>query len=141
MILRDHNSEFALPRPHEDGVARPRPAGIYAFCPRLGDGRRDDIDFFLPKTAAFAGVWVQAGHGDAGRGDAGPQARPMRKAYGGQFGLWSDQRRNRRQWDMDGGKHNAQFAIGQHHGVMTRVRLEEHTSELQSLMRMSYAVF
>src|SRR3546814_9682057 len=32
-------------------------------------------------------------------------------------------------------------AMNEHRGVVNRLRSEEHTSELQSLMRISYAVF
>src|SRR3546814_6986323 len=35
----------------------------------------------------------------------------------------------------------ARHAEGQHHAAATEIRSEEHTSELQSLMRISYAVF
>src|SRR3546814_9401549 len=41
----------------------------------------------------------------------------------------------------EGNQHYKLLAFVVHHGKIVAVRSEEHTSELQSLMRISYAVF
>src|SRR3546814_8450570 len=42
---------------------------------------------------------------------------------------------------VETGRHDAERTAGQHHAFVVEPRSEEHTSELQSLMRISYAVF
>src|SRR3546814_3842700 len=54
--------------------------------------------------------------------------------------LFRDRRRNRRACRPRAALSGAERRI-RHHGELLGLRSEEHTSELQSLMRISYAVF
>src|SRR3546814_5474880 len=95
-------------------------------------------DTLFPYTTRFRSR--HAGDHDPQRGQ-GP--RGIARRQGGRLGLQQDRlrggRRRRRLQGQEGGR------AGRHHaeraGVAGTNRSEEHTSELQSLMRISYAVF
>src|SRR3546814_2143206 len=88
---------------------------------RIGEQRRQSDNFGFAEGAAAAGVSTR----EAARLDSFIQAlsrtagNQVDMAEGGAAGI-ADRARNER---------------------LTRIRSEEHTSELQSLMRISYAVF
>src|SRR5215831_11290438 len=70
VILRHDDVELTPARPHEDRIAWPRPAGLDAGVAGGLDRRRDLVDVLAPEHAAFAGMRIEAGHGDARARDA-----------------------------------------------------------------------
>src|SRR5262245_20243645 len=65
VVLRDHDVEAAHASLHEDGVSRPWPARIDGFALRRPDCGSDDALLLVAEHAAFAGMRIDTGHGDA----------------------------------------------------------------------------
>src|SRR3546814_5130694 len=97
--------------------------------------RSTRTDTLFPYTTLFrsartslAGIRSERrGRGGRAFGIAGRRTRRLRAGADG----WDDARRSRRRGDPHRARERAR----------SRFRSEEHTSELQSLMRISYAVF
>src|SRR5215472_14224984 len=64
VVHRHDQVELAAAGPPEERVRRPGPAGFDALSTGFGDGRRDLALLLIAEEAAFAGVRVDAGHGD-----------------------------------------------------------------------------
>ena len=71
VIHRDDRVVVADVLGHEERVGGQRAGDAApAVGARVGDRRRDDVDFLAAQVAAFAGVRIEPAHGDARRGDA-----------------------------------------------------------------------
>src|SRR3546814_3817043 len=89
-------------------------------------------DTFFPYTTRFRSH-PPSPRAPRSRGDPSAPARHLRDG--------ADLRRRRRDQGADPGAADLPLQHGRHPDDVQRRRSEEHTSELQSLMRISYAVF
>src|SRR5262249_47525828 len=62
VVHRHDAADPPRPRPAEERVARPRPAGVDALGPRRLHRRPDQPLLLVAEQAAVAGVWVQGRH-------------------------------------------------------------------------------
>src|SRR3546814_1368425 len=109
-----------------------------AACCNTPGGSRDDLRGGGARVACPAGGWLGASPCSrcaqkSGTGCVSKDWRPTDQGDHLSYGAGGDSRHRGATLDRDG-KAGASEDIG-------RLRSEEHTSELQSLMRISYAVF
>src|SRR3546814_10257510 len=97
--------------------------------------RATRTDTLFPYTTLFRSVRADARTAQGRAGDA-DRARSWQAAMGSAHGSHGDDRQGR---TVDPRLRAAHRALDR--GRWPRARSEEHTSELQSLMRLSYAVF
>ena len=100
----------------EERVGGVRAGEGEAFGAEAGDDRCDDLELLAAHGAAFAGVGVEAGDGDAGGGEAevGPQAG-VGDAEGRLEEVRGQGAGNVGERDVDGDRHHAQHRRGEHH--------------------------
>ena len=72
VIHRQHRIERAILGAQENGVGRKRPFRRYSLSPAGHHGGFDHIDLLAAEIATVAGMRVEPGHRDPGRGKAGP---------------------------------------------------------------------
>ena len=94
MILRHDNVEPPGAGLHEDGIARPRPAGVDALGPCGLDSGPDDAYFFVAEQAAFPGMGIEAGDRYPRRHETQRLATLMGEADCGHK-MWSDRHAER----------------------------------------------
>ena len=107
---RHHQVELATARAHEHGVGCKGALGVDALGARRGDGGRNDLLLFAAEQAAFAGMRVEASHGDAQR-----LAASIRDAQGLEHSSESHRVDRIAQREVDRHQHDAQLLVGQHH--------------------------
>ena len=69
-LIVKHHDERVIAVALEHGVGAERPVGGDPRRPRRGDRRADDVTLLVAEEAVLAGMRVEAGHGELGRGDA-----------------------------------------------------------------------
>ena len=84
VIHGDDAVELAAAGAQEDGVGRVGAGGGDVLFLGGFDGGTDDIDLFAAEEAAFAGVGVETGHGEAGRRQAATADGVVDETDGGQ---------------------------------------------------------
>ena len=70
VVHRQHGVEAGQLGGQEGGIGRQRPDQVHALRAQALQQRDDQIQFFAAQVAIFAGVRVQAEHGDARRRQA-----------------------------------------------------------------------
>src|SRR5262249_40036297 len=85
MVLGYDNVIVTPSREHENGITRMGAARVDPLLSCCPVGESDDVEVFTAEEASLAGVRIQAGHRDAGRGDSEFAQRLIGESDGAQF--------------------------------------------------------
>ena len=109
-------------RGEEGGVGRERADDIDAFGTGFFQTRDEELDLFAPEKAAFAGMGIEAGHGEFGLAAADGLHRLMGEADDFEDALFAKEIGDVFEGDVSGDERAGDFSGSEHHGVIGRVR-------------------